>query len=111
MMASERSGGRGELAFPSRGALRVAGLALLISGISAVRASAQGRAELQISARVVAVDTTPVAAARHLAAGEERWQPVRGSTVAEVRFEKMTDIASGDDPARSRRVVVSYMNN
>lgn len=93
-------------------ALRTAAIAFLIAGSTAVPAVAQARAGVQVSAQVVPFDTIQVVAARHLAAGDLRWQPVSGTTVANVRFEQVADVQP--DPSqtrRSRRVVVSYVSN
>ena len=107
--------GKGQQGSSSSGlgwVIRVAAIAFLIAGVTAIPAAGQATAAVQVSAQVMPLDTIQVAAARHLAAGDERWQPVRGSTVADVRFEYVSDLPADTSPTRrSRRAVVSYVSN
>jgi hypothetical protein len=90
----------------------VAAIAFLIGFCSTTGAVAQTPAAVQVSARVIPLDTIQVAVVRHFAAGEKAWQPVPGTTLADVHFEAVADVPSTEDAARrSRRVVVSYIRD
>ncbi|HEY7683314.1 MAG TPA: hypothetical protein VH879_11785 [Gemmatimonadales bacterium] len=91
---------------------RIAGLAILIVCGAAVPAFGQGRATVQVSARVVPLDTIQTAAVRHFAAGELGWHPPAGTSTADAWVEAAgRDLVTGDQSREARRVVVSYVRN
>jgi hypothetical protein len=92
--------------------LAVLAAALIALGCTAARAVGQAPAQVQVSARVVFVDSVQFALVREFARAE-LIRPASGIALGEVRVSQTVESVPDDRPGRRQRrmLTISYLRN